>query len=124
MQINFAGHKVKYVAQRAATVIQYRCPLGHNFALSEYFPSKLGILSAYKLYYIDKNYSMCNRFLNGAMQPVSLGVIGMLYEPRCEKTGFFAYVKTKTHQEADQCLCFRYTDSTIPLLPKSEISSL
>ena len=25
---------------------------------------------------------------------------------------------------ADQCLCFRYTDSTIPLLPKSEILSL
>ena len=28
------------------------------------------------------------------------------------------------NREADQCLCFRYTDSTIPLLPKSEISSL
>ena len=27
-------------------------------------------------------------------------------------------------QEADQRLCFRYTDSTIPLLPNSEISSL
>ena len=26
--------------------------------------------------------------------------------------------------EADQHLCFRYTDSTIPLLPKSDISSL
>ena len=26
-------------------------------------------------------------------------------------------------READQRLCFRYTDSTIPLLPKSEISS-
>ena len=26
--------------------------------------------------------------------------------------------------EADQRLCFRYTDTTIPLLPKSEISSL
>ena len=25
---------------------------------------------------------------------------------------------------ADQRLCFRYTDNTIPLLPKSEISSL
>ena len=25
---------------------------------------------------------------------------------------------------ADQCLCFRYLDTTIPLLPKSEISSL
>ena len=28
------------------------------------------------------------------------------------------------HRESDQRLCFRYTDSTIPLLPKSEISSL
>ena len=27
-------------------------------------------------------------------------------------------------READQRLCFRYTDSTNPLLPKSEISSL
>ena len=27
-------------------------------------------------------------------------------------------------READQRLCFRYTDSTIPLLPKSEIPSL
>ena len=27
-------------------------------------------------------------------------------------------------READQHLCFRYTDSTIPLLPKPEISSL
>ena len=28
------------------------------------------------------------------------------------------------NREADQCLCFRYTNSTISLLPKSEISSL
>ena len=28
------------------------------------------------------------------------------------------------HREADQCLCFRHLDSTIPLLSKSEISSL
>ena len=28
------------------------------------------------------------------------------------------------NREADQRLCFRYLDSTIPLLPKSEISSL
>ena len=27
-------------------------------------------------------------------------------------------------READQHLCFHYTDNTIPLLPKSEISSL
>ena len=28
------------------------------------------------------------------------------------------------YREADQRLCFRYTDSTIPLLPKSHISSI
>ena len=28
------------------------------------------------------------------------------------------------NREADKRLCFRYTDSTIPLLPNSEISSL
>ena len=28
------------------------------------------------------------------------------------------------NREADQCLCFRYTDKTIPILTKSEISSL
>ena len=28
------------------------------------------------------------------------------------------------NREADQRLCFRYMDSTIPLLPESEISSL
>ena len=28
------------------------------------------------------------------------------------------------NREADQRLCFRYTDTTIPLLSKSEISSL
>ena len=27
------------------------------------------------------------------------------------------------NREADQCLCFRYTDSAIPLLSKSKISS-
>ena len=30
----------------------------------------------------------------------------------------------RSHCTADQRLCFRYTDSTIPLLPKPEISSL
>ena len=33
-------------------------------------------------------------------------------------------MRKPANREADQRLCFRYTDSTIPLLPKSEISSL
>ena len=51
------------------------------------------------------------------------------YEPRREKTGFLHCENKDADQlrgdrEAGQRLCFRYTDSTIPLLPKSEISSL
>ena len=52
------------------------------------------------------------------------------YELCREKNRLFAYAKNKDadqlrgNSEADQCLCFRYTDSTIPLLPKSEISNL
>ena len=30
----------------------------------------------------------------------------------------------RSNCQADQCLCFRYSDSTIPLLSNSEISSL
>ena len=45
-------------------------------------------------------------------------------EPRHEKTGFFICENKDADQlrgnrEADQRLCFRYTDSTIPLLPGS-----
>ena len=53
-----------------------------------------------------------------------------LYEPRHVKTSVLAYAKNKDadqlrgNRETDQRLCFRYMDSTIPLLPKSEISSL
>ena len=46
-------------------------------------------------------------------------------EPRCEKTGFLQMRKQRCrYREADQRLCFRYSDSRISLLPKSEISSL
>ena len=47
------------------------------------------------------------------------------------KTAFCIYenkdadqLQLRGNREADQRFCFRYTDSTIPLLSKSEISSL
>ena len=51
------------------------------------------------------------------------------YELRCEKTSFCICENKDADQlrgnrEADQRLCFRYTDSIIPLLPKSVSSSL
>ena len=57
---------------------------------------------------------------------ISLGLT-FTYEPRHEKTDL---CKNKDADHlcgnvaADQHLCFRYTDSTIPLILKSEISSL
>ena len=51
----------------------------------------------------------------------------LLYEPRCENTGICENKdadQLRGNREADQRLCFCYMDSTIPLLPKSEISSL
>ena len=49
------------------------------------------------------------------------------YEPCHEKTGFCICENKDADQlrgnrEADQRLCFRHTDSTIPLLPIYEIS--
>ena len=53
-----------------------------------------------------------------------------IIEPRHEKTNNLHMRKqrrrsaSRLHREADQRLCFRYSDSTILLLFKSEISSL
>ena len=56
-------------------------------------------------------------------------VMQYYYEPRREKTGICICENKDADQlrgnrEADQRLCFRYIDSTIPLLYKSEVSIL
>ena len=54
----------------------------------------------------------------------------LVYEPRKEKNEHFANTKNKgadqlgSNCEADQCLCFRSTDSSSHLLSKSKIASL
>ena len=58
------------------------------------------------------------------------GVCRLHYLSRVVRKSFFCICENKDadqlrgNREADQRLCFRYMDSTIPLLPKSEISSL
>ena len=59
---------------------------------------------------------------------IKLNFPPLLYEPHCEKTGILHMRKQDADQlrgnrEADQRLCIRYIDSTIPLLPIYEISS-
>ena len=72
MHLDFAENNVKSIARCAATFIRYRCPLGHNFAHSAHFPSRLGIQSVNMLEYIDNKYSIRKSFMCGAMKTVSL----------------------------------------------------
>ena len=74
----------------------------------------------------------CNRMYGADDRYIKLSSSCMrrydAYEPRHEKNGCL-HMRNKDadqlrcNREADQRLCFRYTESTIPLLPKSEISS-
>ena len=56
--------------------------------------------------------------------------ITITFEPRHEKSNILPMRKNKDadqlrgNREADQRLCFRFKDSAIPLLSKSEFSSL
>ena len=53
---------------------------------------------------------------------VILTVLVLTYEPHYEKTNNLHMRKQR--READQRLCLRYTDTAIPLLSKSKISSI
>ena len=74
----------------------------------------------------------CNRMYGADDRYIKLSSSCMrrygAYEPRHETNGCL-HMRNKDagqlrgNREADQRLCFRYTESTIPLLPKSEISS-
>ena len=83
----------------------------------------VGIKDMHNIYYL--------RLSGERSLPFGLLVyITVLCKPRREKTGKFCICENKDadqlrgNPEADQHLYFRYTDSTIPLLPKSEISNL
>ena len=73
----------------------------------------------------DKSISN-NKFLSLPLEELALKAIDV-NKPRHEKTGYLHMRKQRRRsasrcREADQCLCFRYIDSTIPLLSKSESS--
>ena len=58
-----------------------------------------------------------------ALPFIMFGSIVLAFEPRHEKTNIL-HMRKKKDADPDQRLCFRYIDSTIALLSKSEISSL
>ena len=84
---------------------------------------KVGLSCPFQAIIITESFKFVMKFA------CPLQLLFNLNEPRREKTGFCICENKDADQlrgnrEADQRLCFRCTDSTIPLLPKSEISSL
>ena len=73
--------------------------------------------------YVDSIIPLLHKSEISSLQPSSVAVQPDLCRTWSEtpKTGFLT---TRLNREADQRLCFRYIYSTIPLLHKSEISSL
>ena len=73
--------------------------------------------------YIDSTIPLLHKSEISNLKPSSVAVQPGLCRTWSEtpKTGFLT---TSLNRETDQRLCFRYIDSTIPLLHKSEISSL
>ena len=90
----------------------------------------------YYLFYFNYTESLLDLCLHVNTQNIKsrqsvyfLLLFAVLNEPRHEKTGFCICENKAADQlcgnrTADQRLCFRYMDSTIPLLPKSEMSCL
>ena len=76
------------------------------------------------------NFSFCNKYsvfkiiIDSPEEQIKCVRICMMRKPDfciCENKDAD---QLRGNREADQGLCFRYIDSTIPLLPKSEMSSL
>ena len=76
------------------------------------------------------SYLVLHIFFTGSEQTPLNRAYYFLYLSRIMRKTDFCLCKNKDadqlrgDREADQRLCFRYTDSTIPLLSESEISSL
>ena len=65
-------------------------------------------------------------FLQSPQDKATFNSHDIIIEPCHEKTGLLPIYENKGGDicaVTDQSLCFRYTDSTIPLLPRSETSS-
>ena len=77
--------------------------------------------------YLDANQGWFGKSVGGNTHTLAftrkIGNRSGSEEPHREKTGFLPKRGNRGTREADQRLCYRYTDSTIPLLLKSEISS-
>ena len=91
---------------------------------------KYGFIVIIHIFFEDRSWQIVQTHNRIVLLEVYSGfaMYALAFEPRHEKT-FCIYENKDANQlhgnrEADQHLCFRYLDSTIPLLPKSEISSL
>ena len=81
------------------------------FLFSQYFLYQKNVRPVYN--YFNLNFVMSKTKMSRVMRKPAF----CIYENKDAD-------QLRGNREANQHLCFRYTDSTIPLLPKSEISSI
>ena len=79
--------------------------------------------------YLDSIRNTCRLYFRNKKPPASFCSLAGRFKHHHGKACFFICEskgadQLRSNSTADQCLCFRYIDSTIPLLRKSEISSL
>ena len=101
--------------------------LSKNMKIVKKFQLKFVIFKAVK-YRCILHWNVCVMCFSSSVYSVGSGLVSYL-SLVMRKPAFCLCENKDADQlhgdcEADQRLCFRYIDSTIPLLPKSEISSL
>ena len=96
---------------------------GSNTAVTEFY------IITFKLLHED-SFCSCTCWFQSRLVRISQSFIFYYDLSRVVRTPAFCIWENKDadqlrgNREADQRLCFRYVDSTIPLVPKYEISSL
>ena len=74
--------------------------------------SRFSVINMYEINELGKKEEAYHSYLSQYIRKPTICI--------CENKGADQFCG---YREANQCLCFRYTDSTIPLLLKSKISS-
>ena len=119
--VHFAEKKRHMLAEKNENSLYKYCFCDHECEYT--YPDSVTVCTYFDLGFISFLFALMLPFVT------QCDMLKLLYEPCHVKTGFCICENKDPDQlhinrKTDQRLCFRYTNSTIPLPPKSEISSI
>ena len=121
-----SGLSQRVTLQQASAATEATVAIGLNFGAILPLSNVLigvGVLCGISYYVFNYSYVSLSGLITSVGEEKE-----SIFEPRYEKTGYLQMRKQRrrsaAHWAADQRLCCRYMDSTIPPLSKSESSSL